>query len=164
MDEQIHEAQAALNRICLKFKCADVYELNTLNLSSDQDLVRRNAFSLTDKTLINNQIKDDLLTINFQSLPEHEMNVVKNILWLWFQHATTIAIWKERNLDLARELCTKAISYLYPSHPNKITYMIDMLLRDDVVGARRWLVSEVNDVEKEYGEYLLKEYEKGVFR
>jgi hypothetical protein len=157
-------AQTTLDRICKKFGCSDVYELNALNLSYDQELVRRNAFSLIDKTFTNNQIKEDLLGVDVSYLPEFERRVVQNMLWLWFQHATTVAIWKESNLDLARELCARAVSYLYPTHPNKITYMIDMLLRHDVEGAKKWLGSEVSEVEREYGEYLLKEYEKGVFQ
>lgn len=153
-----------LQKICDEFKVKDVYELNKLNLKHDQKAIKEGFFNEKDPNLLNNRIKEKLLKLNLRELEKQEKELVQSILWLWYHHATTIAIWKDKDLSKAKKLCKKAMKYLYPNHPNKITPMIEMLLHGKIEEAKKWNKEEVNEAEKEYANHLLSEYKKGTFK
>ncbi|MEX0931861.1 MAG: hypothetical protein WDZ88_03880 [Candidatus Paceibacterota bacterium] len=155
--------QISLERVCHNFNVGDVYGLHELQLEHEQKAIKEGFFDENNDSLLINQIKNALLEVDIDKLDKHERKAVQNILWMWHHHATTVSIWKKHNLNHARELCKKALQYLYPTHPNKITPMIDMLLHHDIDGAHKWSEVEVGEVEKEYAKHLLDEYKKGVF-
>ncbi len=153
-----------LQKIFKEFGVKDMYELDRSNLEYDQKVIKENLFDENDPDLLNNRIKDRLLDIDLNELEKYERQIIQGILWLWYHHATTVAIWRDKDLSKARSLCKKAIDNLYPEHPNKITPMIHLLLHGKIEEARRWKEEEVEEVEKEYALYLLEEYEKGTFK
>jgi len=155
---------AKLQKICKRFGVADVYELDRLFLAHDQELIKKSQFDPSNHSLVNNQIKDTLLSLHLGDLPQEERKVLQGILWLWYHHATTVCIWGTRDLAQARRYCAIALTHLYPEHPNKITPMLCMLLRDDIEAARLWVAREVGEIERPYAEHLLEEYKKGTFK
>jgi hypothetical protein len=156
-----YEEKLAL--ICKDFGVADVYELAQLHLKHDQDSVHKEIYDIESTLLIHNKIKEALVSIDLSQLSADERRVIKSILWLWYHHATTIAIWQKGDLPLARKLCDTALSYLYPEHPNRITPMLCMLLHGKIDESRMWVSKEVGANERAYAEYLLLEFERGVF-
>ena len=152
-----------LQDICYEFGVEDICELDRLNLEHDQRAIKEGLFDENDPDLLNNRIKDRLLKLDLETLEKQEKQVVQDILWLWYHHATTVAIWRDKDLPKARDLCKRATEYLYPEHPNRITPMIQMLLHGKIEEAKKWNTDEVNEVEKEYADHLLNEYEKGTF-
>ena len=158
-----NDEEITLGQVCKYFNVEDVYELSKLNLKHDQKAIKEANFDESDPHLLNNKIKEKLQKVNLNILDKHERKVVQNILWLWYHHATTVAIWGKNNLPRARELCRTALKYQYATHPNKITPMIYMLLDGKIDDARKWNEAEVKEVEKEYALHLLDEYKKGIF-
>jgi len=156
-------AQKQLAQICANFDVADVYELSELHLKHDQESIHTETVDIDNPSLIQNKIKDALLSVKLSELPPDEQQVVRNTLWLWYHHAATVAVWQKHNLSLAREYCDTSLKYLYPEHPNKITPMLCMLLHNKPDAARQWAKEKVGSVERAYADYLLTEYEKGIF-
>lgn len=157
------DAQNRLAQICADFGVADVYELAALHLKHDQESIHSENADIDNPSLTQNKIKDVLLSINLEDLPDDEQRVVKNILWLWHHHAATIAVWQRHDLPLAKTYCDTALHYLYPEHPNKITPMLCMLLHGNTEEAREWAKEKVGSVERAYADHLLEEYAKGTF-
>lgn len=156
-------AHKQLDRVCKDFGVEDVYELAELYRQRDQENILNQIYDITNDSLVHNAIKNALLSIGLSDLPDDEQKMVKDILWLWFHHAATIALWQQHDLLLARTYCDTALLYLYPEHPNRITPMLGMLLHGDIDGAKKWAREEVGEIEREYADYLLAEYEKGTF-
>lgn len=152
-----------LQEICNEFGIKDLYELDKLHLKHDQKAIKGGFFNENDADLLNNKIKKRLLELDLEELEKQEKQIVQSTLWLWYHHATTVAIWRDGDLKKARKHCRRAMEYLYPEHPNRITPMIQMLLHGKIEEARKWNEEEVNEVEKEYAVHLLNEYEKGTF-
>ena len=159
-----NRAEVQLNRICKKFGVSDVYELAQLHLKHDQESVQQEVYDLEDLSFTQNKIKEALLKIDIAMLETREQRVVKSILWLWYHHATTIAVWQKNDIQLAIHYCDLALSYLYPEHPNKITPMLYMLLHNRLRHAQRWAEDQVGDNERAYAEHLIAEYKKGTFK
>lgn len=158
------EKRTTLSKVCKEFQVQDVYELSHIFLEYDQQAIKNETFNGYDSSTTLNKIKNCLLLLDLEAMDSEERKTVQNMLWLWFHHATTVAIWKEKNIPRARELCQIALQYLFPEHPNKITPMIWMLLSKDIEGAKKWNETEVGPHEKKYAEHLLDEYKKGVFK
>lgn len=155
--------QKTLEQVCAEFNVQDVYELDQLHLIHDQKHIEGESFNANNETLVNNQIKDALMGIELSKLEEDERLAVQDILWLWYHHATTVEIWQNKDFSKAMEYCKKALKYLYPGHPNKITPMLYMALNGDIHRAKKWAETEVNAIEYAYAIYIIDEYEKGSF-
>ncbi len=152
-----------LKFICIKFKVTDLYDLHSLYHQLDQEAITNGTFDYTDSSLRLNKIKNALLEIDCQNLKATEGKIIKSILWLWYHHATTVAIWQRKDIKQARIFCKHACEYLYSDHPNTITPMISMLLEHNIQSAKEWYETKVAEVEKPYARHLLDEYAKGVF-
>ena len=75
-----------------------------------------------------------------------------------------MAIWGNRDVKTGKRYCKKALSYLYEGHPNKMTWLMMLLLEDKVEEAKKWIKDEVTKYEIDYARSLMKDYKKGIFK
>ena len=137
-----------IRNILKEFNVRDVYDLSELHLAIDQQQIKTDTFKLHSKKNINNRIKNALETLDIRKIKNSdEQEVVKDILWLWYHHACTIAIWKKGDIKAGKRYCKKALSYLYEGHPNKMTWLIMLLLEGKIDEAKKWVSDEVTEYE-----------------
>src|SRR3989338_2471769 len=75
----------------------------------DQELMKARAWDDRDPALLTNQVKDILLEIDPEQLPEEDREWRAEIMWFWHHHAISIAIWKHKNQPLAQHYAELAL-------------------------------------------------------
>ena len=157
MEEKIREAFDLL-------KVSSFRELSRVYGEKDQELMKTRTWDDKSPELITNRVKNVLEQMNPAELSEEDRMWWHEIMWFWYHHAISYAIWKRKDKQLAQLYADKALELQMPDHPNKITKLLWFLVRDKLEEVKEWMKTEkFIDYEFETAQATLKEYENGEF-
>ncbi len=138
-------------------------ELSNLYTDEDQKLMKFHEWDYNNPDLTINKIKEILENVNLETLSQEERKWAQEIIWFWYHHAISCAIWRYKDRQKAKEYSEKALSYQTKDHPNKITRLLNFLSEDKFYEAEVWTDQIEDEVEKTTALELLKEYKEGGF-
>lgn len=138
-------------------------ELSNLYTAEDQKLMRSGEWDYDNVDLIVNKAKEIIEGVDPGLLTEDESDWRKEILWFWYHHAMSCAIWRYKDKEAARVFAKKALEYQGEGHPNKITKLLDLLVNDQLEEAEAWVKTIKEESEKSTAEKLIEEYKLGLF-
>lgn len=145
------------------FGATSAAEFHRLYDEEDQRLMRSHSWDYENPDLVVNKVKEILEASDSASLSEEEREARAHILWFWYHHAISAAIWRHRDIEAARAYAKKALGYQSEDHPNKITRLFDLLLNDKVAEAERWAAGITDEDEGSTAQSLIKQYQAGGF-
>ena len=131
-------------------------------LNEDQKNITSKTIDYFDPKLIINKIKNILESIDPEKLSKQEKLERKLILWLWYHHAISYAIWGYKDKKMAMKYTSVALKYQPRNHPNKITRLLYLLVRDRLSEAKKW-TQTIGKEEKETAINLVNFYKEGGF-
>lgn len=135
-------------------------ELSQKYTKAEQPLFISQEWDYENPAQIQNKVKDILETVDPSALTEEEQDWRQEILWFWYHHAISCAIWK-KDRTKAIEYSNKALELQDENHPNKITKLLSLLVNGDVEEAEEFV--KTVDTDKEEAEGLIEDYKKGYF-
>lgn len=139
-------------------------ELDTRYLEEDQKLMKSAEWDYKNKAHLIHKVKDILEGVDPAKLADEEQYWRRNILWFWYHHAVSCAVWRYADRQKAQEYAKKALHYQPKSHPNKITKLLYFLVHDRLSSAERWAETITTEPEKTTAQAILEEYRtKGFF-
>ena len=156
-------AKSPLHKAYVLLGASDPSELSERYLEEDQKIVTSRISDYHDQELITNKIRMILETIDPSSLSVEENYWRLNILWLWYHHAISYAIWGHKDKRRAQKYSSLALKYQPKNHPNKITRLLYLLVRNRFSEAKRWEKTIKAGPEKTTALRLLKFYNEGGF-
>lgn len=154
-------------------------ELEHLYDEADQSLMKSGEWDYDNPELVTNKIKDILEQIDPSLLTEKEAEWRQEILWFWYHHAISCAIWEKNDREAAKLYAEKALEVKPVDAKNQITQLLYFLVHDKVKEAEEWIENipdrfrkfsdkepseenpELENPEKNTGEELLAEYKEG---
>lgn len=139
------------------------FELSERYLAEDQKIVTSKISDYHSEKLITNKVKRILEQIDARLLSKDERHERRLILWLWHHHAISYAVWGYKDRKRARQYSALALRYQPKNHPNHITRLLYLLIRDRLSDARQWARCIKEKTEKETAMSLLKFYMDGGF-
>jgi hypothetical protein len=134
---------------------------------ADQQLMRSRTWTPRNPTLLTNQIKVILEQMDPTELNDEDADWRREILWFWYHHAISWAMWESEHNEFAKVLAqafaSMALSLQGPGHPNKITRLLFYLVHDDIETAEKWWALPPTNSECELfsGNELIKDYKAG---
>ncbi len=156
--------KSSLRLVYEKFSCKDPGELRDLYQEEDQRLMYKAAWDHRNDELLTNQIKDAIEKAGGRNIGDaKEQRWISNILWLWYHHAISSALWRYGDKEEAQKFSAEALSVQPSDHPNKITRLLYYLTRDDLEKAEEWAETITTEPEKTTAHYDLDLYRKGDF-
>lgn len=145
-------------------KVSSFRELSRVYGEKDQELMKARTWNDKSSELITNQVKNILEQINPAELSEEDRIWWHEIMWFWYHHAISCAIWKIKDKQLAQFYADKALELQMSDHPNKITKLLWFLVHDKLAEAKEYIETEkFISYELETAKATLKEYENGEF-
>ena len=126
----------------------------------DQKIMAAQLWDYQNPELITNKIRIVLESVDSSDLSTEENYWRLNILWFWYHHAISSAIWRYFDKKKAREFSQKALFYQPKGHPNRLTRLFYLLLRDDLAAAEKWRKNITIEPEKKSAEWLMTEFKK----
>ena len=139
------------------------FELSDLYNAEDQKLMMSQAWDYENPELITNKVKAILELVNAASLTPEEQKWKQEILWFWYHHAISCAIWRYKDKEAARTYADKALEYQSEDHPNKITQLLSLLIDGQLEAAENWLNGIKEEPEKSTAAELVADYKKQSF-
>jgi len=136
-------------------------ELSQLYDVEDQKLMKSGNWDYDNQDLITNKIKNILEKVDINTLTKEEREWTQEILWFWYHHAISCALWKKKDKEKAREYAKKALEFQDENHPNKLTKLLYLLVNNRFEEATIWSRTITTNPEKETAGDLLKEYKEG---
>jgi hypothetical protein len=133
-------------------------ELSNKYSEEDQRQMLSGTWDYNNPALIINKVKNILEGISPQKLIEEEKDWVEEILWFWYHHAISCALYKYKDKEKARACAIKALDIQPENHPNKITKLLSLLLDDKLEEARKWAQSIEEESEKSTAQSLITEW------
>lgn len=138
-------------------------ELRTFYDDEDQRLMHSHAWDYGNSNLVLNRVKEVLESADPSALIDEEREARSEILWFWYHHAISAALWRYRDVEAAKTYATKALEYQSDDHPNKITRLLHFLVNEKPEEAKRWAAGITDEGEASTAQSLLKQYEEGTF-
>lgn len=147
-------------------------ELHRAYSAEDQRLMKSHEWDYANPDLLVNKIKDILEKTDEQMLTDEEKEWKQSILWFWYHHAISCAIWRYKDKEAAKLYATKALEFQADDNPNKITRLLWLLVDDKLEEAEAFAASipqykldDGNDnPEPETARELIESYKQGGFR
>lgn len=140
-------------------------ELSEKYTEEDQKLMRTEKWDYKDSTLVTNKIRNILERLDLNKLSKEEKFWRLNILWFWYHHAMSCALWRYHDRKLAQEYSKKAMKYQTKNHPNKITRIFYFLVHDQLRKAELWNKTITKEPEQSTAQHLIEEYKiNGFFK
>lgn len=156
--------KSVLKDVYYFFSVNDPGELRDLYDREDQKLMIAAEWDYKNPDLIPNKIKSKIEEINILNIPdEKEKKWIQNILWLWYHHAISCALWRHGDKEAALKYSETALLLQPRDHPNKITKLLYLLVREDLTEAKKWAAFITEEPEKTMAERIIREYEDGTF-
>ena len=163
-EKEIDVEKSPLKEAYMLLDAKDPGELKTKYSVEDQILMKSVSWDYEDSTLLIHKIKDILERAQISELSADEKYWRLNILWSWYHHAISCAIWRYRDKTKAQIYSKQALAYQPANHPNKITRLMYLLVRDKLAEAETWQKSITTEPEKNTSAVTLEEYKtKGFF-
>lgn len=99
-----------------------------------------NAWDYQDRAQPLNQATPWLLAVDQKLLRPDDAYLVREMLWMWYHHAVSCALFRHFDKAAAKMFVREAMSHQNIDCPNRITMLFYILLiDDDVDAARRWI-------------------------
>lgn len=164
LSTMIKQKEKTLKDVYVKFKCKDLDDLIEIYTIEDQKLMHASAWDYSNSRLVPNRIMAEIESINLDTITdEYERERLPDLLWFWYHHAISCALWRYGDKVMAFEYSKKALSVQSNKHPNKITKLLHLLIQDDIEGALEWVKTVKDEPEKTSAEYYIDLYKKGNF-
>jgi hypothetical protein len=141
----------------------DPLELHKLFSEEDQRLMKSKEWDYENPDLITNKVKNILEFADESSMAEDEIFWRQEILWFWYHHAISTAVYRYIDKELAKEFADKALSLQDEDHPNKITKLLALLVNNKLEEAKEWKKNIPVGDETQTAKELIEEYERGEF-
>lgn len=163
--KKFDRGQSILRDMYIHFSVNDPGELQEIYMKADQELMRAGRWDYANSKLVTNQIKEMIEKIGVNNINDKkEKKWIKiYILWMWYHHAISCALWKHGDREAAIEYSKVAVNLQPYNHPNKITRLLYFLVRDDLASAEKWQKIITKEPEKSTAEYSMNLYKKGNF-
>ena len=113
-------------------------ELSDKFTELDQELMRNREWDYENDELVLNKLKEQLENVDAEELTDEESRWRNEILWFWYHHATSMALFGYKDDEQAGLFAEKALSYQADDHPNKLTKLLQILSSGDVVAAETY--------------------------
>lgn len=139
------------------------FELSEKYLAEDQKIVTSGISDYHDIKLITNKVKGILEKVDARTLSKDERYERRLILWLWHHHAISYAIWGYKDKRRAQKYSSLALKYQPEKHPNHITRLLYLLVRDRLPEGKGWTKLIKERQEKTTALSLLRFYNEGGF-
>lgn len=138
-------------------------ELSNLYAEEDQKLMRSGSWDYEDSDLSVNKVKDILESVDPRALTENEREWSQEILWFWYHHAISCAIWRYKDKEAAQRYSRKALEIQPLNHPNSITRLLNFLVNDKLEDAKKFAEGIKDEPERSTAVSLMEEYKEGFF-
>lgn len=146
------------------FGCKNIEELDSVFRKEDQNLMRNYSWDYANDNLCTNRIFRVLEHIDLSSITGlDERYWVQHILWTWYHHAISCALWRYGDREKALMYSAKAIEVQPLPHPNKITRLLYYLVRDNLFEAENWVRTITTEPEQSTARDTLELYRRGDF-
>ena len=136
-------------------------ELSNLYTAEDQILFTSGEWDYDNPELITNKIRSIIEQVGLDILASDEKDWAQEILWFWYHHAVSSAIWGHNDKAAAQKFSAQALAYQPEAHPNQITKLLYLLAYDHIDEAKAWALTISDDAERATSELLIAEYERG---
>ncbi len=161
--EKIDTNKSSLKEAYLLLGTSSPHELYKKYLIEDQKIVTSKSSDYHDPKLITNKIKEVIEKADSKKLSKEERECRLDILWLWYHHAISYAIWGYKDKKCAEEYALQALKYQPKDNPNKITRLLYLLICDQLLDAEKWVKTINENPERTTALDLLKFYKDGGF-
>lgn len=141
----------------------DPLALHQAYVAEDQRLMKCGKWDYNNPNLLTNKIKKALIRIDPTTLSKEERRWRREILWFWFHHAVSCAIWIKKDREAARYYASEAVLCQGKDHPNQITRLLFLLVHERYDEAVSWASAITDNVERETATATLLEYQRGNF-
>lgn len=156
-------------------------ELDHLYIQEDQRLRKSGEWDYDNSELLTNKVKDILERVDSSQLTEEEAEWRQDILWFWYHHAISCAVWKKNDKEAAKFYAEKALEIKPVDERNQITQLLHFLVHDKMQEAQEWVEDipdtfrrypdeepsednpELENPEKNTARELLEDYKQGKF-
>ena len=138
-------------------------ELSNLYTAEDQKLMAAGTWDYNNPDLVVNKVKTTLEAVDQSILSEDEKEWRQEILWFWYHHAISCAIWRYKDRNAAQQYAEQALEHQPEGHPNQITKLLYFLTKNDVQEAEKWIKTIGEEPEKTTAAQLLENYRAGLF-
>ncbi len=135
-------------------------ELSQKYTKAEQPIFISQEWNYENPDQIQNKVKEILEVVDPVVLTEEEQFWRQEILWFWYHHAVSCAIWK-KDKEKAIEYSDKALELQGDNHPNKITKILSLLVNDKVREAEEFVKTVETD--REEALELIEDYKEGRF-
>ncbi len=161
--EQFDRENSPLKEAYLLLDAQTPVELSNLYSAEDQKLMKSGSWDYNNSELITNKIKGVLEPTDPAELTIEEKEWRQEILWFWYHHAISCAIWRYKDKTKAQEYSLKALEYQSEDHPNKITRLLYLLVNNQVLEAEKWAKEITEEPEKNSAVDLINDYKDKPF-
>ena len=163
-EKRVDIKKSPFKRAYLLLNASSSAKLFDKYLIEDQKIVTSKISNYHDPKLITSKIRNILEKVDTRKLTRREQHERRLILWLWYHHAISYAVWGYKDKRQAQKYSSLALKYQPANHPNKITRLLYLLVRDRFAEANKW----AKTIKKEKSERttalkLLKFYKEGGF-
>jgi len=156
--------KSVLKDVYIRFSVNDPGELQEAYMDEDQKLMKAGQWDYNNPVLVSNKIKSAIEEAGISNIADKkEKKWIQNILWMWYHHAISCALWQYGDKKAALDYSEIALKLQPDGHPNKITKLFYFLLRDDIENAEQWAKSITEEPEKATSQHNLNLYKKGKF-
>lgn len=164
MKESIESNNSPLKEAFELLGASTPLELSNLYAEEDQKLMKSGEWDYNNPSLVVNKVKEILESIDPSELSKEELVWREEILWFWYHHAVSCAVWKYKDKEAAQEYAALALAFQSENHPNKITKLLYLLVNDQIAEAETWTETISESPERETAADLLRDYKgKGFF-
>lgn len=155
--------KSALKEAYILLDAKSPMELSNLYSEEDQKLMGTQTWDYGNSELVTNKIKEILERTDISALSEEEKEWRNEILWFWYHHAISCAIWRYKDQHAAQEYSARALELQSDEHPNQITRLLYFLTRDQLNEAETWATEIREEPEKSTAADVIDWYKKGEF-
>ncbi|MBP6868844.1 MAG: hypothetical protein KBC16_01915 [Candidatus Pacebacteria bacterium] len=139
-------------------------ELEKMYMELDQRLMMSGSWDYKNESFLTNQIAKAIEKVGLENTTNVEERYwLQQMVWLWYHHAITCAIEKYGDAQQALEFSEKALQWQPKNHPNKITRLLYLLLKNEVAQAKEWTATITTEPERTTSLAILTSYEEGTF-
>lgn len=156
--ERLH--QELFLKTCALFGVDNSTDLLKRFTQRDQDLMYSSKWDYKDHQEVINKAKLFLEKIDPKHLSNEDGSVRQKILWLWYHHAISSAIWLYHDKKSARTFAEKAVEYQPANHPNRITRLFYFLTHNNIEEAETWARAITAEPEKSTAREIIKYFKE----
>ncbi len=133
-------------------------QLYRLYSAEDQKLMKARAWDYKNPELLVNKIKEIVEPCDPSTLTPREKVWRQELLWFWYHHAISSALWKHKDRERAQLFSAKALEYKSGDNPNAFTKLLELLAHDEIDEARQFAAEITQEPERLEAPGLIDDY------